>query len=255
MAENIRERIAEAVAAESKSRDYAERFYDAESSMDAHFRLDTALLDSILPGKGSLFDAMMARGRHVLYFAGKGFDVYGNDYNRHMVEFVRKDLKAAGLKAKLYNLDVTCLDGIRDNSFDYVICMYSSLGCIPGNANRQKAMREFARVTKPGGLVVVHAHSPLGTLEKPGDLLWLLRDLFCRPGGLEKGDCYYYHGSDLGNSYVHAFRPDELEGLFRNAALAVVIKFYLSFRQGKVASPLLKWLSGGFVFVGRKRQG
>ncbi len=253
MAQGIREKIAEAVEAEKISKDYAEHFYEQEAVMASHFLLDTALLDRLIRPGSRIFDAMMARGRHVLHFARKGCSVYGNDRNKHMVGLVRAELRKESLKAKLLSRDVTNLKGVKDNYFDSVICMYSSLGCIPGSSNRQKAMAEFARILRPGGIVVVHAHSPLGDLEKPTDILLMLRDMFPkRPAGLERGDCYYLHGSSLGYSYVHEFKPKEFRKLFESAGLRIVKEFYLNLKQDKVIHKLLFFASGGFIFVGQK---
>ncbi len=253
MVQSIREKIAEAVEAEKKSREYAEQFYEQEAVMASHFVLDTALLDRLIPPGSRIFDAMMARGRHVLHFARKGYSVYGNDRNKHMVKLVEEELRNEGLKAKLLSIDVTNLKQVRDDYFDSVICMYSSLGCIPGSFNRQKAMREFARILKPGGIVVVHAHSPLDTLEKPTDLLWMLKGMFWKtPAGLERGDWYYLHGSSLGYSYIHEFRPKEFRNLFTSAGLKVVKEFYLNLKQDRIIHDLFSFASGGFIFVGRK---
>src|SRR3989338_9548837 len=235
MVQSIREKVAEAVEAEKRSKEYAEQFYEQEASMASHFVLDTALLDRLIRPGSRIFDAMMARGRHVLHFARKGYSVCGNDRNKHMVKLVRESLRNEGLKAKLLSNDVTSLEGIRDNCFDSVICMYSSLGCIPGSSNRRKAMQEFVRILKPGGVVVVHAHSPLDPLEKPTDILLMLKNQFWRPpAGLERGDWYYLHGSSLGYSYIHEFRPKEFRGLFRSVGLKVVKEFYLNLKQDRI---------------------
>jgi SAM-dependent methyltransferase len=113
-------------------------------------------------------------------------------------------------------------------------------------------MQEFARILKPGGIVVVHAHSPLDPLEKPADLLLMLRSLFWRPAGLERGDWYYLHGSSLGYSYIHEFKAKEFRNLFRSVGLKVVKEFYLNLKQDRLIHDMFSFASGGFIFVGQK---
>lgn len=253
MQKRIAEKLKEAVNAESTSKDYAVHFYREEAETKGLFDFDTMLLDKlILPGT-KVFDAMMARGRHVLHFARKRQDVSGNDRNPHMVELVKADLKREKLKATLYNLDVTNLSEIRDNTFDCVLCMYNSLGCIPKAVNRAKAMQEFTRIVKPGGQVIVHAYNRNSQLWTISDLWWTFRDHFWRSQGLEPGDMLYYHSKLLGHSFIHYFGLNEFRNVFLNSGLKVTKEYYLSRSQKSLISgPLKAVRADGFIFVGRK---
>ncbi|MFH1048581.1 MAG: class I SAM-dependent methyltransferase [Patescibacteria group bacterium] len=209
-------------------------------------------MDSLLVPKGKIFDATMGRGRHIIYFAKKGYDVIGNDYNSYMVELVKKDLRKNNLKASLYNLDVTDLSEIKDNSFDYVICMYSSLGCIPGSENRQKAVNEFSRIVKKGGLVVIHAHNRLANIGYLQYFGWTLKTYFWREKDLEVGD-NYLGDHYLGGSYIHIFSHGEIKKIFRLSGLKITEEVYLNKNQNGYYSGWFNNLrSGGFIFVGQK---
>jgi len=249
----LQKKLEEAVKKERGSRGYAVNYYETESSMSKLFELDTHFLDRVIKPEGKLFDAMMGRGRHILHFARKGQQISGNDYNRHMVNLVRVDLKKEKLKAALYNLDVTNLYKIRGNAFDYVICMYSSLGCIPKFENRQRAIREFARVVKPGGLVIVHTYNRNGQLWTLPDLWWTIKDHFWRSPELEPGDMLYYHSNQLGHSYLHYFSITELRKLFSHANLKILNEYYINQDDtGFIHGPFKEVRSGGFIIVGRK---
>src|SRR3989344_4094870 len=139
-------RVEEAVNAERTSKHYALNYYMEEAEVDPLFKFDIGFLDNIFRQKGKLLDATMGRGRHLIHFARRGFEVHGNDYNKNMVDSVREDMKKLNLKAKLYNYDIRDLSKIKDRYFDYVISMGSSIGCIPKRKNRQMAMKELARV-------------------------------------------------------------------------------------------------------------
>lgn len=171
----MNKKFEEFIKKSKNSKEYAERYYEEAAEKKGLFELDTKFLDKLFIPKGKIFDATMGRGRHVIHFVKKGYEVVGNDYNLYMVELIKEDLKKENLKAITYNLDVTDLSEIKDNSFDYIICTYSSLGCIPGSENRQKAVNEFSRIVKKGGLVVIHAHNRLGNIGYLQYFGWTLR--------------------------------------------------------------------------------
>ncbi len=234
------------------NKEYAERYYEEADSRNGLFDLDTKFLDNLLISKGKIFDATMGRGRHVIYFAKKGHEATGNDFNPHMAERVREDLKKEILKADLFNLDITDLSKIPDNSFDYIICMYSSLGCVPGSENRQKAVNEFSRIVKKGGLVVIHAHNRLANIGYLQYLDWTFKTYFWRDPDLELGDnCL--GGQYLGGSYIHIFSPGEMKKLFEEAGLKIIKEVYLNKNQdGYYGGWFNNLRSGGFIFVGQK---
>jgi SAM-dependent methyltransferase len=247
----ISRRITEAVETERTSKEYAGSYYETEQDMKGYFDFDTKVLKKHFRKKGKLFDATMGAGRHVLEFAKLGFEVEGNDYNKHMVEFVRKELKKRKLNARLYDYDITKLSKIRSNKYDYVVCMCSSLGCIPGSENRQKAMNELARVAKLGGLVIVHVHNSLSDKGR-FDFPEVLRMLFFRERDLEFGDAYYSYGP-LDKAFVHMYTAFEFSKSFRKAGLKVIEKIYLNKKQDGVYKGMFKILkSEGFIFVAKK---
>jgi ubiquinone/menaquinone biosynthesis C-methylase UbiE len=253
MNQKIQKLLEKAVNTESTSREYALNFYSTEKESASLFCFDTHLLESIIKPGSKVLDVMMARGRHVLHFARKGHNIHGNDLNPHMVKFVSNDLEKEGLKAKLYNLDATNLSKIRNKTFDCVICMYNSLGCIPKSANRQQAMNEFSRVIKPGGLVVVHCYNKEGQVWTISDIWWNLKDKLWRNPELERGDMLYYHSAQLGHSFIHYFSIDEFRNVFRKAGLRVVKEFYIGANQKTtISGPFKRLRTDAFIFVGKK---
>ncbi len=248
-------RVHQAIETEKNSRAYAEHYYEVENNLEELYTLDTMILDKTLTKKGKLFDATMGRARHLIHFAKKGFNVTGNDYNPHMVNFVRKELKNKKLKATLRNLDITRLKGIKNNTFDYTISMHASIGCIPGKENRQKALNELARVTKPSGLVVVHVHNMLGDLCSLKSISWALKDYILIPllsKDLEIGDTLYSHGP-IKSTFNHIYTPFELKESFKKANLSVLEEIYITADYNIYKKALFKTLrSDSFILIGRK---
>lgn len=236
-----------------KAKWYAEHYYLIEDDIIPVFeRMDTPLLDKRLKPGMRVFDAMMGRGRHAIRYAKRGCHVWGNDLNPHMVEHAKKSAKYLDAKMRFSALDATKLRGVPSDHFDATIAMFSALGTIPGSANRQKAMREFARVTKPGGLIIVHAHNRLDTFFKPAFWDWVFKS-YLRPGKLETGDMVTSY-NELKDMFNHFYSPREFRRSFAAAGIDVMEEQYMDY-QGRrfLKGPLRALFADGFIFIGRKQ--
>ena len=241
-------------AKEQRSRKYAETFFEEEWEMEGIFKADIRILDSILTKKGKLIDVAMGPGRHVKYFAEKGFEVWGNDFSKHMIKAAKKHVK--NKKVKFLNNDMSTIS-VKNNYFDYVICMGASLGSVYKRKERQKALNEFARIAKKGGYIIVHAHNliELTEFEDIINLAKIVKNRLLHPNKFELGDVVYYHSRILRKAYMHWFMPGELRSLMKKAGLKIVQEFYLKGpdQEKIISNSVLKYLhSGGFVFIGRK---
>jgi ubiquinone/menaquinone biosynthesis C-methylase UbiE len=232
---------------------YAENYYSVEDDIIPIFeKLDTPFLDKRLKPGMKVFDAMMGRGRHALRYAKRGCEVWGNDYNPHMVSYARKAAKHLGVKVKLTALDATALKGVHSGQFDAVIAMFSAIGTIPGSKNRQKALDEFARVVKPGGIVIIHAHNRWDTVLKPMFWNWMVRSYLGTDRKMERGDIISDYNS-LEGMFNHFYSPREFRASFRKAGLDVVEEAYMDYSSKRfLKGPLRKFKADGFIFVGRK---
>ncbi len=241
---------------ERNSRKYAEDYFNEEKEMAGLFSTDVRILDSVVTKKGRILDAAMGPGRHVKHFVEKGFEVWGNDFNAHMIKAARKYV--GGKKATFINNDMRNLSSIKSGYFDYVICMGASIGSVYRKAERQKAVNEFARVAKKGGLVFVHAHNLL-ELTELGYLFSIantIKNSLVNPKKFEIGDVVYDHSESFKKAYLHWFTSRELRKLMTDSGLKVEREFYLKGPNNDRLLPrnaLFKdFRSGGFVFVGRK---
>jgi ubiquinone/menaquinone biosynthesis C-methylase UbiE len=232
---------------------YARHYDDVEDDIHTVFeKLDTPFLDARLHRGMLVLDPMMGHGRHAVRYAKRGCVVWGNDLNRHMVRLARKAARDACVKATFSALDATTLRGVPAGHFDAVIVMFSALGTIPTDAARLRALRAFVRVTKPGGMVIVHAHNLLDTLLDPEYITWGWQTLLFPEPGLERGDMVTdYNG--LKEMYNHFYRPGELRRAFRKAGIRVTEEHYLSYDPPAfMKGPFKRLRADGFIFVGRK---
>jgi ubiquinone/menaquinone biosynthesis C-methylase UbiE len=241
---------------EKASRQYAANFFYEEKGMEGIFMSDIKILDSVVGKKGVVLDAAMGPGRHVKYFSERGFSVWGNDFNKHMITAAKKYVGKR--KATYSNDDMRNLSSIKSNFFDYVVCMGASLGSIYRKKERQKAVNELARVAKKEGKVLIHVHNlfELTELSCFVEVLAAVKNRILSPEKFELGDVVYSHGNAFKQAYMHWFTPNELRSMMGNAGLFVEKEFYLKGpNQDKIFSgdAFLKYLlAGGFVFVGRK---
>ena len=241
---------------ERRSKKYAEEFFEEEWEMEGIFKTDLDVLNQLIKKKGKILDITMGPGRHVKYFADKGFKVWGNDFSKHMINVAKKYVKNSSVVYT--NHDMRSLSH-KDNLFDNVICMGASLGSIYRSKERQRAVNEMARVTKKGGRVFIHAHNLLeiSEFEDFRNLLNLIYKSMWYPKQYELGDVVYYHSRVLGKAYMHWFTPRELRNLMKKAGLKIVDEFYLQGPDQDSIMPnsLLKHIkAGGFIFVGKKRE-
>jgi len=242
-------------AQEKDNKQYAENFFMEELEMQGIFSVDTKILDIVAKRKGKVFDATMGPGRHIKYFLKRGFDVCGNDFNRHMIDIARTQIKQ---KVRYYNKDIRNLSGIKTGSFDYTLCLGASLGSVYRFSERLKAVRELSRVTKKSGLVIIHVHNliDLSSAFTYPDTLKIFISSILHPKEFELGDIVYEHSDALKQAYMHWFTPEEMKKLMNMSGLKVVGELYLKgFRQDTIlpnGAFLKKLRAGGFVFVGKK---
>ena len=134
-----------------------------------------ALLET-LRGEGAetVLDLGFGLGRHVILFAGEGFDTYGIEPTRSGFAYCEEWLEAEGLRADIRIGDMTELP-YGDGFFDFVL----SWNVIYHGTLRQlrRALKEIRRVTRPGGLVYItlnstrNKHCGHGSEIEPGTFL------------------------------------------------------------------------------------
>ncbi len=123
----------------------------AEGSVEA-FR---PIIDGLVPG-ARVLDCAAGTGELAVGLGLRGFDVTASDASEAMIERTRQLATARGVALRV----VACrwdqlVDQGWSDSFDAVWCVGNSLFHAPGQAARQAALRQMARVLRPGGMVVL----------------------------------------------------------------------------------------------------
>lgn len=230
-------------------------------SYDSHYE-DTPLLEydcrflaQVLPGEGRLLDVGCGTGRHLLEMASRGLECTGMDLSEHMLTLSAAKVEREGLKAALVKADMREPLPFADSSFDNVICMFSTLGLVPGSAARASFLGEVNRILADGGTLVLHVHNRLHNLWSPWGRHWLAKTYIWNRlfTDLEVGDriMEYYRGIE--DMYLHVFSLRETKALLARAGFRVTRLGYLNdSRSGEIAGPLASLRANGFLVAAAK---
>lgn len=147
--------------------------------------------------------------------------VLGTDYCKEMVEEARRINHVLEYGVPFQPADATKLP-FSEGQFDGAIFGFNGLMQIPGRANRQQAMREIARVIKPGGWFVFTGHDRdrhgRKSFWREESKLW--RKGLQHPQVQEFGDLFYE--ADAGYwMFIHAADSDEVRADLNAAGFRV----------------------------------
>ncbi len=220
------------------------------------FEADAHVLQERFREPGRLVDLGCGVGRHAVSFALRGFQVTAVDLSHDMLQAVARKAADSGRHVGLVQANLCRLGCFPDGQFDYAISMFSTLGMIRGSRARDLALREAARVLRPGGRLALHAHNIWLNLSDPQGRSWLLRHLaqaVTLRGQL--GDRSMTYRGIPGMS-VHLFRWGELRRLFHRAGLK--IDEVLPIDRSTAQSIPRPWLcpsirAGGWIVIATRR--
>lgn len=117
-----------------------------------------------LPVGARILDVPCGQGRHAHLLAEAGYVVDGLDYSEHLLEIARK--RGTGRTLRYTQGDMRKLPAKWRGRFDAVINLFTSFGFFTDPADDVKVIREFARVLKPGGVLLWHGGSRDGVMSR-----------------------------------------------------------------------------------------
>src|SRR5262249_39585205 len=136
------------------------------------FASDARILDEHFVTPGRLVDLGSGAGRHSLRFACRGFSVVAIDLSRPMLQAVARKAEEAGVSVLTVEANLCRLECLADETFDYALSMFSTLGMIRGRPARLKALREAFRILRRGGRLALHVHNLWLNLRNPQGRRW-----------------------------------------------------------------------------------
>jgi ubiquinone/menaquinone biosynthesis C-methylase UbiE len=117
-----------------------------------------------LPFGAKILDVPCGQGRHAHLLAEAGYKVEGLDYSKHLLDVARK--RGTGPNLHYTQGDMRKLPAKWTGKFDAVVDLFTSFGFFAHPKEDAKVIAEFARVLKPGGILVWHGGSRDGVMAR-----------------------------------------------------------------------------------------
>jgi SAM-dependent methyltransferase len=219
------------------------------------FQADQRVIEQQFTVPGRLVDLGCGAGRHSIRFASRGFSVTAVDLSRSMLQVLRLKAAEVGVEPLCVQANLCRLGCFPEESFDYAISMFSTLGMIRGRRSRRRALEEASRIIRPGGRIALHVHNLWLNLRDPQGRRWLLRHATNVVLGRDLlGDRRMdYRG--INGMYVHLYRWGELKRELRRVGFR--IDLVISLNEVSAAPISLPWLvprirAGGWIVFARR---
>ena len=159
--------------AKQSAADWWSWYFDAQYLLEYEpiFRLEqdrrevARLLEILeLPSGARILDVPCGQGRHAHLLAEAGFDVDGLDYSDDLLAIARE--RGTGATLRYTQGDMRRLPARWTGRFDAVANLFTSFGFFLDPADDRRVVAEFARVLKPGGILVWHGGSRDGVMAR-----------------------------------------------------------------------------------------
>ena len=127
-----------------------------------------------LPVGARVLDVPCGQGRHAHLLAEAGYDVDGLDYSAHLL--AKAKARGTGKMLRYTRGDMRTLPARWTGRFDAVVNLFTSFGFFLDPNDDARVIAEFARVLKPGGVLVWHGGSRDGVMSRFLSKDWWLSD-------------------------------------------------------------------------------
>jgi SAM-dependent methyltransferase len=139
--------------------------YEPLFDLEQDRREVSRLLDILaLPVGARVLDCPCGQGRHAHLLAESGYRVDGVDYSRELLAVART--RGTGPSLRYTRADMRRLPARWSGRFDAVVNLFTSFGFFVDPADDARVISEFARVLRPGGVLVWHGASRDGVSAK-----------------------------------------------------------------------------------------
>ncbi len=197
--------------------------YDQSLAGSALLARDSQFVALHCPQPGRVLDLGCGTGRSLLPLAQRNFWAVGVDLSLAMLRVARDKAQTLGVTLHLVQANVTCLEGLADGSFDYVLCLFSTLGMIHGKQHRQRVLDHAARLLRPGGKLLVHGHNRWFNCWTSAGRRWLVGNtLQAWFGRAEAGDRWLPAHQGISGWTMHLFTRGELVRMVTATGLTIV---------------------------------
>ncbi len=143
--------------------------YDEFGSIDEYLGDEKTFLNKIFSVHGvkNVLDCACGTGQHLLMLAQSGYNVWGSDYSKSMLEVAYKNLQERNYNIPLHQCDFRFLEQEFDDKFDAVVCLTNSLPHLHTNEDLLIALRSMKNRLNKNGLLVLTSGTTHFTLSLP----------------------------------------------------------------------------------------
>jgi SAM-dependent methyltransferase len=229
--------------------------YDTGLADNCLVKVDQQFAERHFDRPGRLIDLGCGTGRLLLPFARRGFWALGLDLSEEMLAVAGAKAAAANLPVHLLKANLVELDALRDATFDYAGCLFSTLGMVAGAAERRRVVAHVFRLLRPGGRFVLHVHNRWFPLWGPQGRSWLFRDCMRSLLGKTSGDKVMPVHQGIAGLTLHLFTRREVIWLLTGAGFRLREVRPLSLRaDGRLPCPWwFGWLRAyGYLLAAEK---
>ena len=117
-----------------------------------------------LPVGSRVLDVPCGQGRHAHLLAESGYDIDGLDYSTDLLAVARR--RGTGRNLRYTRGDMRKMPARWTRRFDAVLNLFTSFGFFAHPSDDASVIGEFARVLKPGGMLVWHGGSRDGVMAR-----------------------------------------------------------------------------------------
>lgn len=117
-----------------------------------------------LPSGARVLDCPCGQGRHAHLLAEAGFNVDGLDYSKALLAVAAT--RGTSRTLRYTQGDMRTLPARWTGRYDAVVNLFTSFGFFDAPSDDRQVLSEFARVLKPGGILIWHGGSRDGVMSK-----------------------------------------------------------------------------------------
>jgi SAM-dependent methyltransferase len=220
------------------------RDYDSNLAGTRLLDIDLAFAERHFSPPGRLLDLGCGTGRLLIPFSRRGFWTVGVDLSAEMLKVAGEKAAAAGVSIERARANLVDLAAFDDQSFDYVACLFSTLGMVLGVDLRRRVVTHVHRLLRPGGKFILHVHNRWFNWWSRSMRWWLLKD--CLRGVARRpsaGDHVMPPHQGSAGLTLHLFTRREAVQLLRAAGFRILEIQPLSLRpDGRLRLPA--WFGG-----------
>jgi ubiquinone/menaquinone biosynthesis C-methylase UbiE len=142
-------------AGTEKKQSYANIFDDMnrdwKAIVDTHDTpKEATFVRDVLLNKGPVLDLCCGTGRHSVILNQEGLGTVGMDLSKNLLAIAKQEMRNAGVYFPLVRADMRCFP-FKDEVFEAVICMFTSFGYLPSEADDIRSFLEVRRTLRRNG--------------------------------------------------------------------------------------------------------